>query len=218
MFFWRKKKAKREDDKIWATKELKLRGIGEEISRALAQNDPVLVVGHFEKTMEELKAVLDAKNLRYRVAQTDLDLSHLDQGETRLTLLSSENISGSTSADHPLPGRDDPQGKKIDIVVVEHYPLPERDQAVLSFAQRLPLASTVCFHVSLDEPLLSLFGIESVVGLLKRLGWDETRSVSHPMITAAIASVQKRIKKSAFGDQRVQSMEEWFSYNYPSSR
>jgi preprotein translocase subunit SecA len=45
------------------------------------------------------------------------------------------------------------------------------------------------------------------------LGWDEREYISHPLISSAIEKAQKRIKDKATGNQRVDSMDEWFHYN-----
>ena len=217
MFFRRNQKphrTEREDDKIWAAKASRLKGIYEEIAQKLKEKCPVLVIAHFEKSMAELRLSLEEKNLKFKMARSDRDLFPLE--ETKLILLLSENISGPSGVSSSWPGNETLKDGKLHILVVEHHPLAERDQAVISFADHLPWASTVCFHASLDEPLLKMFGAESILGLLKTLGLDESQCMSHSLVTSAIAKAQKKIKKPALGDQRVASMEEWFSYNYPS--
>ena len=98
-------------------------------------------------------------------------------------------------------------------IVSEHHPLYECDEALLSLMSTLPCRSRIRFHSALDEPLLKMFGAEKVLDVLKRLGLDERQYISHSLISSAIEKAQKKIKDKTIGNQRVDSMDEWFHYN-----
>jgi len=78
---FRKKKTRRQDDKIWAAKSLKFDGICDEILKASKRSYMVLAVAHFERTLEELKESLDARGLKYRLFKESWDISCFDQDE-----------------------------------------------------------------------------------------------------------------------------------------
>jgi hypothetical protein len=107
--------------------------------------------------------------------------------------------------------------KELLFIIAEHHPLYECDEALLSFMPNLPCRSRVRFHSALDELLWKIFGAERALGVLKRLGLDEKQYISHHLISSAIEQAQKKIKDKATGNQRVDSMEEWFYYNFPGS-
>ena len=110
------------------------------------------------------------------------------------------------------------KNQEVLFIVAEHHPLPECDEALLSFMSNLPCPSRIHFHSALDEPLLKMFGAERVLDILKHLGLDERQYISHPLISSAIEKAQKRIKDKATGSQRVDSMDEWFHYNLPMAK
>lgn len=216
---FRKKKTRRQDDKIWAAKTLKFNGICDEILKATKRGYMVSAVAHFERTLEELKESLDARDLKYKLFKENWDISDFDLDEIKqegfeiVVLLSDVVFSLGQFDDRSRQASS--RKRRIHIVVVEHHPLPERDEVVLSFAARLPYVTTIRFHASLDEPLMTLFGADRLASMLTRLGRSETSPVIHPMITSAIATAQKKIKKDAIGDEKVESAEDWFYYNFP---
>ncbi len=55
--------------------------------------------------------------------------------------------------------------------------------------------------------------MSSVIRMLQTLQPSENEYISHPLVTSAIRKAQKNIKKKAKGNNRVDSMEEWFQYN-----
>ncbi len=63
-----------------------------------------------------------------------------------------------------------------------------------------------------------MFGAERVLDVVKHLGLSEKQYISHPLIISAIEKAQKRIKDKATGNQRVDSMDEWFHYNLPTAK
>jgi len=219
MIFGKKKKMVREDDRVWATTALKLNGIGDEILKEMDSHSLVLLVAHFQKTLKELQESIRSRNLKGKLleATSDFDPDKLGREGVKVAILDSEIIRDYKNLDFQSGAKGSPS-KKIRVVVAEHYPIPERDADVIFYASSLPYSTILCFHIALDEPLMRLFGAERVVGLLKKLGWDEKESITHPMVTSAIGNAQKKVKKEASGDQRVGSMEEWFTYNLPSSR
>jgi preprotein translocase subunit SecA len=220
--FFRKKKIKREEDRVWATKTSKFNGICDEILGETKRNIVVLTVAHFEKTLEEFRKVIDEREIQYKAFTTKWDISDFDlnkiahEGIKTVVLLT--DVVSNPDQFKNVTWQESQQGERIHIAVVEHHPLSERDNVVLSFAECFPDIPTTRFHVSLDEPLMKIFGSEGITELIKKLGWDESSFISHKMITSAIASAQKKIKKKALGDQRVKSMEEWFYYNSPALR
>jgi hypothetical protein len=106
--------------------------------------------------------------------------------------------------------------KRVLVLVAEHYPLPEGDEALFSFLSNLPCRSTVRFHSALDDPLFKIFGgdrIGRVIKMIQTLQPSENEYISHHLVTSAVREAQKNIKKKAKGDNKVDSMEEWFQYN-----
>lgn len=95
------------------------------------------------------------------------------------------------------------------LIFVEHYPLPEVEQALFL---RLNLDDVPVLS-SLDEPLFALFGGEKNIHLMKRLGVMENDIVSHPMITKSIKNAQQKIAKKVKAEKKATSQKEWLDKN-----
>jgi preprotein translocase subunit SecA len=218
--FFRRKRIERED-RIWATTALKWKGICDQILKEANGDANLLTFAHFEETLEELKKHLHDRDLKYVELQSteEISMSNLEklrQGGTRTVILPSEAVS-SPEPSESLYGQENPPEGTIQIIVAEHYPLPERDETLLFFATHLPGITRIVFHAALDEPLMKMFGAESVMTMLKKLGWNETEFIAHAAITSAIAAAQKKMTQKATGDLRARSAKEWFYYNCPES-
>jgi hypothetical protein len=209
-------------DKVWATRELKYNGIADEILKKVMDVFFVIVIVHFEETLEELKKVTTTQELKCKLFKTRWAISNFainrlkKEGIQYAILLSdilSELIRYAASSKQT-----ETKKKKIHIIAAEHYPIPDRDESILTYAAQLSQFSTVSFHSALDEPLFKLFGAEGMSGMLKQLGWNKKASISHSMITSAMGEAQRKIKKQSIGDQHVGSMKDWFYYNCPQSR
>ena len=210
MFF--KKKVQRDDDRIWVTTDQKWNGIVNEILKERSENVFILVVAHFKKTAAELKKQFQSRGLEFNDYESH---SHFGQWEkidaNQPVLIMAENISELGD-----PIRQLGESKRVLVLVAEHYPLPEGDEALFSFLSNLPCQSTIRFHSALDEPFFKMFGgdrISAAIKMIQTLGQSEKEYISHHLLISAIQNAQKEIKKKAKGDNRVDSMEEWFQYN-----
>lgn len=196
---------------------MKLQRIAGEASSDTASHHLVLLVAQFEETLEELRSALDARNLSYKVARRAADIfDEARRAGAGIILALAEAIAAPRLVASLRPAI--PEDATVRIIVAEHYPLLARDEAILSFAAELPCATVIGFHAALDEGLLKAAGGRTTLKLLGVLGWRAGEPISHPVVTSAIKTAQKRIGKSAIGDQPVRSMDDWFRYNYRSSR
>ncbi|HEU4479235.1 MAG TPA: hypothetical protein VFR80_12010, partial [Pyrinomonadaceae bacterium] len=57
------------------------------------------------------------------------------------------------------------------------------------------------------------FNGDSMQRLLKKIGIDESETLSHPLITKAMANAQEKIESSVPQDLQTESIEDWFKYN-----
>jgi len=216
--FWKKRRLTREEDKIWSTTPAKWKGIADEIFQEGEKSFLVLTVAHFENTLKELENYFREVNLKHRTLD---DLFHLSPDRfqpegIRTILLPSERVGELRKFDF-LFQEYRSSNKKLHMIVSELYPIPGRDEELSAFASGLPCRTTLCTHVSLDEPFMKRFGSGRTLEVFKKLGWNEKDCLRHTVISKAIRKGQKTIRRKARGDQRVGSAEEWFHYNYPGA-
>ena len=211
---FKKKIVQREDDRIWATTELKWKAIADEILIESPNYFLVLAVAHFKKTATDMRIQFQARNVKIKDSEGafNFDRSELKKASNQALIVIAERISEFNERIKQL-AVPEIKDQEVLFIVAEHHPLYERDEALLSSIENLPCRSRIRFHSALDEPLLKMFGAERVLDFVKHLGLDEKQYISHPLISSAITKAQKRIKDKATGNQRVDSMDEWFHYN-----
>ena len=217
---FRKRRSRREEDRVWSTDALKFKGVCDEIREMRNAGRSVLIVAHFKDTLQNVKEVMDSENIQYETASDRWEMSDLDfwdMPEPRTVVFLSDLIVSRSDPGRRMEKRSDRRAK-LHIIVVEHYPIQERDSKVASFAETLPEGTTFRFHASLEEPLMQMFGADRTFGLLTKLGWKRTEYMSNSAITEAITSGQSKIKRMAASDEHVDSQREWFYYNCPTLR
>ena len=208
------------DDKVWWDRRHKLNGICEETQAASTTGDNVLVLAHFEATLSEIENTLRSRSFEIqRLAQINfttvcsaitakawsglarsvpaLNPSAEDWGATRL-----RNVGANSS-------------RRLHIIVAEHHPLRSRDEQLITSSAELNCEAQLTFHISLDDPLLTNFGVRSFQDLGRRLGIDEESFLSNPMITRAIRQGQEKIEREVPLDLPASSIEDWFKHNLP---
>jgi preprotein translocase subunit SecA len=211
---FKKKNIQREDDRVWATTELKWNGMVDEILSESGNYLLVLLVAHFKKTAAEMRVRFQARNLQIKDFEEAFDFhsSELKKATNQALIVMAERISEFDGRMRQLKASE-MKVQEVLFIVAEHHPLHECDEALLSCMSNLPCRSRIRFHSALDEPLLKMFEAERVLEVVKHLGLDQRQYISHPLISSAIEKAQKRIKDKATGNQRVDSMDEWFHYN-----
>lgn len=220
LFNWFRKRSRAvaADDKVWLTEEAKLRGIGRELAEGLTQDDFVIVVSHFPKSLQELRTILENTSLNFDVCDDRLTGDEVVRqvrrhDQNRVVLVLSEWLSVDDGEDWH---EQEQHSGSVLIIVTERHPLPDPDRAIQQFADALPLRSRVVFHVSLEDPLLKTFAGDWVVGMLRNLGMSETEPVSSHMVTQRLKDAQRKVAESVFGNEPADSADEWFEHNHPS--
>lgn len=216
---FKKKSGQREEDRIWATTESKWNGMADEILSGSGRYLLILVVAHFKKTAADMRAPLQARDIQVKDFEETFDFptGESQAPSNQALIVMAERISELDGRVRQLRASET-KDRELLLIVAEHHPLHECDEALVSFMSNLPCRSRICFHCALDEPLFKMFGGERILDVVKRLGLDERQSISHSMIRSAIERAQKKIKEKSTGNQRVDSMDEWFHYNLPMAK
>lgn len=195
-------------DKVWFDSERKLKGILADVVSATAAGDNVLVLSHFPVTLTKLIRLLSGAGIQHR-SYASFDAPQLCEAAPGTVWVGLARSFQAPPALH-VTGTNKAQLK---ILVLEHHPRRSKDQALLDFAEKLSCAPEVCFHFSLDDPLLLHFSGETIQKLFRKIGIDESESLSNPLITKAMANAQERIESAVPQDLQAESIEDWFKYN-----
>jgi preprotein translocase subunit SecA len=193
------------DDKVWFNSQRKFAGICADVVSLKAQQQNTLLLAHFPETLSIVQSAFRAATIEFTLAESSTLYS-----ASRQALLS----VGLARGVHPSAQIGQSSSKdSLEIVVAEHHPVYAKDKGLIDLAERLPCKPRVCFHTSLDEPLMRYFGSEKIISLFKLLGADEAECISHPLVTTAIRSAQQKIEKQVQRDVHTESMEDWFEFN-----
>ncbi len=211
MFFGTRNICKTED-KVLITTDLKFETIYEDALKAQENKTTVLAVFYFEETLERFRKKLDEKNIQYQILETSGDISNLNFSETeKLNIFSFDAFIGLKAYKQIQEAI-----QRIEVLFLEHYPLQDKDREALALVKILSVVNcSVTFYVSLEEPLMTIFGSDKIKVLLGKLGCSDAPIV-HPMIRAAISQAQGKIKEKATGDGKTRSSEAWFHHFCPA--
>lgn len=201
------------DDKVWWNAQRKLKGICAEVAALRADGLNVLLLAHFEGTLSVFEMELRARTIAYeRFSTVDLSwlCSGVIEGTGKLWLGLARALQTSAAAlGHSAAS------VRLEIIVAEHHPLHSRDVRLVQAAAAIPCPTQLGFHVSLDEPLMVHFRVDSIRQLLKQLGGEEDTHLSNPLITTAIRRAQEKIESRVPKDLPAHSCADWFKYNLP---
>ena len=193
---------------VWADAGRKLNGVCREAEEARRAGLNVLVVAHFEGTLSAAAAALRERGIEHRSGSSLEPSSLCGAGASVWLALAAHLRKPEPHASAAAGG-----SERLRVVVAEHHPLASRDRAIVEAVRALPCAARVTFHAALTDPLFSRFGGERILGLMKRMGLDESEPVSHPLISGAVRKAQEKIEKKVHGELPVSSAEVWFKYN-----
>lgn len=105
------------------------------------------------------------------------------------------------------------QSNSLQIIVAEHHPIGGKDRLLRESVGGLTCSASICFHISLDDPLMKHFGGDRLMTMMKRMGAVEDEPISHRFVTNAIQNAQENIEKKVPRDVATESMEDWFRFN-----
>ncbi|MDZ4682716.1 MAG: hypothetical protein SH848_06355 [Saprospiraceae bacterium] len=99
--------------------------------------------------------------------------------------------------------------KDVPVFLLEHYPLASRETKAMHTWKPKDMVA----FVSLEDPLLQLFGGDNLIALVKKMGLGETETLEHKMISRSIRNAQEKLDKSVVHEQLADSQQSWFAAN-----
>lgn len=195
------------EDKVWFDETQKLEQICNLISIARDEDHNVLLLSHFDSTINSLTARLRAKGIAFEQFSSLNPAELCSETRGRVWLGSTRSFQVATESS----SRD---ARPLEIIVAEHHPMASRDQALIDAAAKLPCRAQLCFCFSLDDPVMTYFGSENIKALFERLGMEKSECISHHLINTAVRSAQEKIEAKVGKDiQTSTSASDWFRYN-----
>ncbi|TWT76459.1 preprotein translocase subunit SecA [Planctomycetes bacterium CA13] len=181
-------------DQIWMTTDAKFTGLIKEAEeRAKSESVAILLVAHFPDVLERLHLLANEWT-------SDVPLIAVLASNLNTDLAASLNVDETAV---------------IDIIVGERHPLPSVDENLVTFANELPCRCRFSHHVSLEDPVINIFGGESIKNMLGSLGMSEHEAIESKMISRRIRMAQQKIEGKTSKRLDAETAAEWLEKNCP---
>ena len=185
------------EDAVYKTKKEKYKAVVEEVKRAHAKGQPVLVGTITIEVSELLSGMLKREGIKHNVLNAKY---HEQEAE----IVADAGVHGAVTIATNMAGRgtdiklDDDARKAggLKIIGTERHESRRIDNQLRGRSGRQGDPGESRFYISLEDDLLRLFGSERLMGVFNALGVEEGEQIEHKMLSNAIESAQKKL-----GDQ-----------------
>ena len=188
------------DDAVYMTKKEKFRAVVEEIKKAHAKNQPVLVGTITIETSELLSNMLRREGIAHQVLNAkfhELEAEIVAQAGVAGTVTIATNMAGR-GTDIKLDDEARAAGG-LKIIGTERHESRRIDNQLRGRAGRQGDPGESRFYISLEDDLMRLFGSEKLMSVFSSLGVAENEQIEHKMLSSAIEKAQRKIESNNYG-------------------
>ena len=188
------------DDAVYMTKKEKFRAVVEEIKKAHAKNQPVLVGTITIDVSEHISNMLRREGIQHKVLNAKFH-------ELEAEIVADAGIHGAVTIATNMAGRGtdiklDDEAKAaggLRIIGTERHESRRIDNQLRGRSGRQGDPGESRFYISLEDDLMRLFGSERLMDVFTKLGVEEGEQIEHKMLSSAIEKAQKKIESNNFG-------------------
>ena len=188
------------EDAVYKTKKEKFKAVVDEVEKAHAKGQPVLVGTINIDTSELLSSMLNKRGIKHQVLNAkyhELEAEIVAQAGTHGAVTIATNMAGR-GTDIKLDDEARAAGG-LKIIGTERHESRRIDNQLRGRAGRQGDPGESQFFISLEDDLMRLFGSEKLVDMFNTLGVPEGEQIQHKMLSSAIEKAQKTIEANNFG-------------------
>ena len=188
------------EDAVYKTKKEKFKAVVDEVEKAHAKGQPVLVGTINIDTSELLSGMLNKRGIKHQVLNAkyhELEAEIVAQAGTHGAVTIATNMAGR-GTDIKLDDEARAAGG-LKIIGTERHESRRIDNQLRGRAGRQGDPGESQFFISLEDDLMRLFGSEKLVDMFNALGVPEGEQIQHKMLSSAIEKAQKKIEANNFG-------------------
>ena len=188
------------DDAVYKTQKEKFNAVCDEIEKAHAKGQPVLVGTITIETSELLSLMLRKRGIKHNVLNAKY---HAMEAE----IVAEAGVHGAVTIATNMAGRG--TDIKLDeaaraagglkIIGTERHESRRIDNQLRGRAGRQGDPGESRFYISLEDDLMRLFGSEKLMSIFNTLGVEDGEQIQHKMLSSAIEKAQKKIESNHFG-------------------
>ena len=188
------------DDAVYMTKKEKFRAVVEEIKKAHAKNQPVLVGTITIETSELLSNMLRREGIAHQVLNAKFH-------ELEAEIVAQAGVAGAVTFATNMAGRGtdiklDEEARAaggLKIIGTERHESRRIDNQLRGRSGRQGDPGESRFYISLEDDLMRLFGSEKLMSVFSSLGVAENEQIEHKMLSSAIEKAQRKIESNNYG-------------------
>lgn len=188
------------NDAVYKTKKEKFQAVVDEIERAHATGQPILVGTITIETSEMLSRMLTRRGIKHNVLNAKF---HEQEAE----IVADAGMHGAVTIATNMAGRG--TDIKLDeaaraagglkIIGTERHESRRIDNQLRGRAGRQGDPGESRFYLSLEDDLMRLFGSERLMNMFEALGVPEGEQIEHKMLSSAIEKAQEKIENNNYG-------------------
>ena len=188
------------NDVVYKTHREKINAIVDEIVRAHATGQPVLVGTITIEASEELSMILKKRGIPHKVLNAkyhELEAEIVADAGQKGAVTIATNMAGRGTDIKLGDGVLELGGLKI--IGTERHESRRIDNQLRGRAGRQGDPGESRFYISLEDDVMRLFGSERMITLFQSLGMEEGQQIEHKMLNSAIERAQKKIESNNYG-------------------
>ena len=188
------------EDEVYKTKAEKYHAVVEEVKRAHATGQPVLVGTITIEVSELLSGMLKKEGIKHNVLNAKY---HEQEAE----IVADAGVHGAVTIATNMAGRgtdikldeDARAAGGLKIIGTERHESRRIDNQLRGRSGRQGDPGESRFYISLEDDLLRLFGSDRLMGAFNALGVADGEQLEHKMLSNAIETAQKKLETNNFG-------------------
>ena len=188
------------NDAVYKTQREKFRAVCDEIERAHASHQPVLVGTITIETSELLSGMLRRRGIKHNVLNAkfhELEAQIVAEAGVHDAVTIATNMAGR-GTDIKLDEEAKAAGG-LKIIGTERHESRRIDNQLRGRSGRQGDPGESRFYISLEDDLMRLFGSERLMSAFEALGVEEGEQIEHKMLSSAIEKAQEKIENNNFG-------------------
>ena len=187
------------EDAVYKTKKEKFNAVCDEIEKAHANHQPVLVGTITIETSELLSSMLKRRGIKHNVLNAkyhELEAEIVAQAGIHDAVTIATNMAGR-GPDIKLDDESREAGG-LKIIGTERHESRRIDNQLRGRSGRQGDPGESRFYISLEDDLMRLFGSERLMQVFETLGVEEGEQIEHKMLSSAIEKAQQKIESNNF--------------------
>ena len=188
------------DDAVYKTQDEKFAAVVEEVKKAHAKGQPVLVGTITIDVSEHVSRLLQKEGIPHEVLNAKFH-------EKEAEIIAKAGEHGAVTIATNMAGRgtdikldeESLAAGGLKIIGTERHESRRIDNQLRGRAGRQGDVGESQFFISLEDDLMRLFGSERLITVFNSLGIPEGEQIQHKMLSSAIERAQKKIESNNFG-------------------